>query len=162
MKHLKFLFLAVLAVAFIACDNDEPKDEGNNGNNGNNVTVNVTEGTYVGTVSVNQNDGTSYTQENVTVEILKTDDSTMTLTMKKVKFAERMPITLDMVIAGIATESTADEMKITGDSIIPVAMGGPFPQYTVTGFEGKVTNEAISCSMKCGEYPLTFSGVVQK
>lgn len=155
MKHLKFLFLAVLAIAFIACDKDkDPKKE--------DKTLDVTEGTYVGVVSIDQNDGTFYTQDSIKVEVLKTDDNTITLTMRKVKFAERMPMTLDMTIAGVITESTASEILMSGENIIPTAMGGKFPEYTITALDGKLTSESISFSMMCGVYPLTYSGVSQK
>jgi hypothetical protein len=52
------------------------------------------------------------------------------------------------------------DYTLAGDGIIPIAMGGPFPQYTITGFEGSIDKEGetFTFSMTCGTHPVTFAG----
>ena len=83
--------------------------------------------------------------------------------MMKVKFAEEMPLTLDMTVSGINYTSSGTKTLISGDQIVPTAMGGEFPAYTITGMSGEITNEGnIRFSMKCGTFPLSFEGTARK
>ena len=117
---------------------------------------------YIGKLTVNQNDGSVFEQENVEINIDIADDNTMKIIMNQVKFAEGMGIKLDMTIEGIETLETDSGLSISGDNIIPTAMNGiEFPQYIITEMEGEVTTQNITFSMMCGEFPLTFSGSVK-
>jgi hypothetical protein len=79
--------------------------------------------------------------------------------MYKVKFASGMPIKLDMVVEGVDYESyNTDCYTISGDGIVPYAMGGPFEKFTITNLIGAITNKTFSMSFMCGEYPVTYEG----
>jgi hypothetical protein len=153
MKNLKMLFLATMALCFVACDKDDPDP------------VEIPDGAYIGTLSVDQNDGTFYTQENVVVDFEILPDNTATVVMKQVKFSSRMPIVLNMQIAGILAEkpladiSSIQSLGLSGNNIVPTSDGTPYDRYTITHLTGNVTLGSFQISMKCGDYPLTFSGL---
>ena len=148
MNKLRLLLLALMSLTLVACENGE-----------NNALPSKPDNTecYTGTLTVDQNDGTVYTQENVKIdyEIL---DSKLNFVMYKVKFADNMPIKLDMVVEGVDCIGAVGHYILAGDNIIPYAMGGPFEKYTITNLAGLITNEAMTLSFTCGDYPVTFSG----
>lgn len=157
MKTFKIVLLTVITfLSFAACDNDEPKNEPAE------QETETKTATYIGLLSVDQNDGTFYEQKNTEITTEITENNTLNFTMLKVKFSERMPITLDMTVSGIGVEKTENGLILSGNNIIPNAMGGEFPNYTMTNIIGTITDEKFEISMMCGTYPLTFSGVVQK
>ncbi len=148
MKTLRFLLLSLVSLAFVACENGEnnalpPKPDDKE--------------CYTGTMTVDQNDGTMYTQDEVQVdyEIL---DGKLNFVMYKVKFAEGMPIKLDMVVEGVDCIGAAGHYVLAGNSIVPYAMGGPFEKYTITNLSGLITNGTMTLSFMCGEYPVTYCG----
>lgn len=148
MNRLRFFLLALLSLAFVACENGE----------NNTLPSNPVEGEcYTGTMTVDQNDGTTYTQKEVEVdyEIL---DGKLNFVMYKVKFAEGMPIKLDMVVEGVDCSGEVGNYILAGNNIIPYAMGGPFEKFTITNLSGLITNDTITLSFMCGEYPVTYSG----
>jgi len=150
MRKMKIVLLAALVVAaFVSCEKDEDQKE---------AVVEVVSETYVGSLSVNQNDGTFFTLDSVSVEVNPTDgDSTLNMIMRGVKFSSRMPVSLDMTVNGIAYTSTTTNVSLSGNNIIPIAMGGEFPDYTITNYVGTITDGVLSFSMVCGKYPLTFT-----
>lgn len=154
MKRLTSLWLftaALVCTLFSACSKDDPGTE---------PPGYVMDGAYVGTLKVNQNDGTFYIQENVSIEVTLGETS-LDIKMIQVSFSERMPIKLDMTIPGIATTETQSGFSLSGNDIIPLAMGGQFEQYKITGMTGSITPEIVSFSLMCGPYPLTFSGIAK-
>ena len=149
MKQLKFLMIAIIAISMSACEENVPADE----------EIIVKDGTYKGTLIVDQNDGTSHTQENVSV-IFESEENGATIKMLQVSFSPKMPVKLDMTIPKVVTASITEGLSLSGDNIIPLAMGGEFPQYTITEMTGQATPQTISFEMMCGTYPLTFSGTI--
>ena len=148
MKTLRFLLLSLVSLAFVACENGHnnalpPKPEKGE--------------CYTGTMTVDQNDGTFYTQSDVQVdyEIL---DGKLNFVMYKVKFAEGMPIKLDMVVEGVDCVGAVGYYVLTGNNIIPYAMGGLFEKFTITNLSGLITDDTMTLNFMCGEYPVTYSG----
>jgi len=141
--------IAIIAISMSACEEKEP--EGNE--------ISIEDGTYIGTLTVDQNDGTSHTQENVSV-VFELQEGGAVMKMLQVSFSPRMPLKLDMTIPNITAASTPEGLVLSGDNIIPLAMGGEFPAYTITGLTGEVTPQTILLEMMCGTYPLAFSGVI--
>lgn len=148
MKTLRFLLLSLVSLAFVACENGHnnalpPKPEKGE--------------CYTGTMTVDQNDGTFYTQSEVQVdyEIL---NGKLNFVMYKVKFAEGMPIKLDMVVEGVDCVGAAGHYVLAGNNIIPYAMGGLFEKFTITNLSGLITDDTMTLSFMCGEYPVTYSG----
>ena len=148
MKTLRFLLLSLVSLAFVACENGHnnalpPKPEKGE--------------CYTGTMTVDQNDGTFYTQSDVQVdyEIL---NGKLNFVMYKVKFAEGMPIKLDMVVEGVDCVGAVGHYVLAGNNIIPYAMGGLFEKFTITNLSGLITDDTMTLSFMCGEYPVTYSG----
>ncbi|GHT09812.1 hypothetical protein AGMMS4956_00140 [Bacteroidia bacterium] len=121
--------------------------------------ITMAEGGYIGWMSVDQNDSTFYTQDSVVVLCNKANNFAK-ITMQKVKFAEAMPA-LDITIDSIGAADIPYSIILVGNNIVPKAMGGPFPQYTITDLVGIVTADSLSFSMKCGSFPLTYQGKVK-
>ena len=149
MKQLKFLLIITIAVLTGACEEKEPAND----------PVTVEGGTYIGTLTVDQNDGIFYTQDNVSIT-LEVEENSATIKMQQVSFASGMPVKLDMTIPSITAIAVPEGLLLNGDGIVPLAMGGEFPAYTIKGMTGEVTPETIYLNMMCGVYPLTFSGTI--
>lgn len=148
MKLFKSLLsVACAALCMVACDNEDnktpqkPKPKG-----------------YVGELSVDQTDGTFFKQQGVSVRYGINDDHTIDIYMYRVQFAEAMPVKLDMTIPGVECNAVDGRTELSGERIIPLAMGGEFPRYTITGLRGTLTDSELHLSMTCGEFPLTYSG----
>ena len=149
MNKLRLLFsIALISLAFVSCENGDnnalpPKPEKGE--------------YYIGTMVVDQNDGTFYTQDDVQVDYEILDDK-LNFVMYKVKFADAMPIKLDMVVEGVDCIGAVGHYVLAGDNIIPYAMGGPFEKFTITNLVGVITDHTMTLSFMCGEYPVTYSG----
>lgn len=139
--------MAMVALSITACNKTE--DE--------NPNVPVKDGSYTGTLTVDQTDGTIYTQQNVGVTFQLIDGKAQ-IKMSQVAFSAQMPVKLDMTIPGITTAEDPKGIAISGDNIVPQAMGGDFPQYTIKQMKGEATPTNISFTMVCGTFPLTFTG----
>ena len=148
MKTLRFLLLSLVSLAFVACENGD-----------NNALPSKPEKgeCYTGTMTVDQNDGTFYTQDDVKVdyEIL---NGKLNFVMYKVKFANGMPIKLDMVVEGVDCIGAVGHYVLAGNNIVPYAMGGPFEQFTITNLVGAITDDTMTLGFMCGEYPVTYEG----
>ena len=152
MKQL-FTVLIAAGMMFVACDKNDDKNE---------TPETLTNQTYVGTLTVDQTDGTTYTQENVTVGFAITDTAGMVLTLNQVSFSERMPVKIDMTIPHIEYTANGANYNLSGNNIVPLAMGGEFPKYTITNLSGTIVDGALSVSMNCGGFPIKFSGSASK
>ena len=132
----------------VACEN------GNNNDLPNNP---VEQKCYKGTMVVDQNDGTFYTQEDVEVDF-EIKDGKLNFVMYQVKFAKGMPLKLDMVVEGADYVDNDGSYTISGDGIVPYAMGGPFEKFTITNLNGTITDTEFEMEFMCGEYPVTYAG----
>ena len=148
MKLTK-MFVGALSLLMLAtaCENGHNNDLPNNPDNT----------CYIGTMNVDQNDGTVYTQDDVEVDY-EIKDGKLNFAMYKVKFASGMPVKLDMVVEGADYVETASGYSLSGNNLIPYAMGGPFEKVTITNLKGEITNNTMELSFMCGEYPVTYSG----
>lgn len=153
MKAIKFLLSALCAVTLLAsCEEqetptptpDEPAAD--------------TAGKFLGTMNVDQTDGTFFTQESLEVEFEVVDATTLTIKMNQAQFAAAMPLKLDMTIEGVSYTLSGERYTLTGDNIVPIAMNGPFPQYTITALTGTIDTESMTLSFNCGKYPVEYHG----
>lgn len=147
MKH--FFYLMLSALLFVACENGE-----------NNHLPNkpAEKGCYAGTMNVDQNDGTMYTQKDVEVDYELYGDDKLNFVMYNVKFAKGMPLKLDMVVEGVSYTEEDGVYTLSGEGIVPYAMGGPFEKFTLTRLVGTITDNKMTLSFLCGEYPVTYEG----
>ena len=125
----------------------------------NNLPTKPVEECYIGPLSVDQNDGTFYYQSNVKTTYEISAEGRLSFAMYNVKFAEGMPIKLNMFVDGVAFIEEDGQYTLSGNGLVPYAMGGPFEKFTITNLTGTLTEESFSLEFLCGEYPVTYSGV---
>lgn len=152
MKKTIYLMLAFAAV-FAGCDKSEKENE---------EPVNVLKSTdYSGTLTVNASSG-AFDTENVKVSYIATEKAdSASIILYQVKFSPRMPVSLDVTVPGIVVKKTAKGAILTCDSIVPLAMGGEFPNYTVKGFEGEIIDDELTFSLNFGSTPTSYQGKAQ-
>ena len=149
MKKLSIIFSILLSVVIsTSCTNGENNDLPQNPEDNS---------CYKGTMKVDQNDGTFYTQEAVEVDY-EIKNGKLNFVMYKVKFASGMPIKLDMVVEGVDCIGAFGHYVLAGNGIVPYAMGGPFEKFTITNLTGEITNDTMTLNFMCGEYPVTYDG----
>ena len=152
MKKTVFI-LAAMAAVLVSCDkteNDDVKQE-------DVVTVSNDTVFYSGTLLANASSGDCQTPDTkISINPSDKADST-SITIFKAKLAQRMPA-MDIIIPGITVQKNGDVTVLSADSTIPLAMGNPFPNYTVTEFEGEILNDEITFSLKFGSTPTSYSG----
>lgn len=149
MRLLKSLLTIVsIALLSLSCENGDNNDLPNNP---------VDSKCYKGTMTVDQNDGTFYTQSDVEVDY-ETRNGKLNFVMYKVKFANGMPIKLDMVVEGVDYVEIDGIYTLSGDNIVPYAMGGPFEKFTITQLEGTISEGEITLEFMCGEHFVEYSG----
>ena len=123
MRTMRILFsLLLAAVLFASCGGDIFEDV--------KVDEDGSAKIFVGDVVVDNNDGTTFTKESVEVAYALNENGTMTIFMKKVKFASLMPA-INMEIPGVTIVGEEPNMTLSGDSIVPIAMGGEFKKFTI-------------------------------
>lgn len=150
MKFLKaFLFAAVLVVA-AACSKNEPVK----------IIETPTETVYSGTMTVVA-DGKDNVSENVKVNVSFQEDGTATIIFNKVKFVPQMPVSLDVTVPGVTCEISKNEIILSGNDIVPLAMGMPYEKYKVTSLSGKITAGKLTVSLNFGGYATSYAGDAQ-
>ena len=150
--QFKHMLLALAALAAIGCNKNNPEE-----------TAGPKEGAYVGTVTVNSTSGEVFDNENIEVSFTPSEDGkTATLVMYQIKFTPRMPMTLDVTIPDVNITAEGQDIKLECAEVVPLAMGGPFPNYTVTDLTGKISGGKLTFSLNFGATPTSFSGSIKK
>ncbi len=153
MKKTVFI-LAAMAAVLVSCDNEETD---NIKQEEDVVTVNSDSVFYSGTLLANASSGDCQTPDTkISINPSDKADST-SITIFKAKLANRMPA-MDITIPGITVQKNGNVTLISTESSVPLAMGNPFPNYTVTEFEGEILNDEITFSLKFGSTPTSYSG----
>lgn len=148
MKLLNAFLIAAISVVAAACSKNEP------------VTIIETpaETVYSGTMTVVAG-GKDNVSENVNVNLQ--DDGTATIIFNKVKFVPQMPVSLDVTVPGVTCETRENEIILSGDDIVPLAMGMPYAKYNVTSLNGKITAGKLTVSLNFGEFATSYVGDAQ-
>lgn len=147
-----------MAAVLVSCDNEETD---NIKQEEDVVAVNSDSVFYSGTLLANASSGDCQTPDTkISINPSDKADST-SITIFKAKLAQRMPA-MDIIIPGITVQKNGDVTILSADSTIPLAMGNPFPNYTVTEFEGEILNDEITFSLKFGSTPTSYSGQLLK
>jgi hypothetical protein len=145
---MKIIYAILPLLLLVACKNGD----------NNNLPSKPAGGDYIGTMVVDQNDGSFYEQDDVEVNYELREDGKLNFVMYKVKFASGMPLKLDMVVEGADYTENNGTYTISGDGLIPYAMGGPFEKFTITNLRGTITSESCTLDFICGEYPVSYNG----
>ena len=149
------MFLALMAAAALvlaaSCSKD---DEGEKELSGTMA--------FTGTVSV-----------TLGVSVNKTPDSRVSVTFSKdgkeaqldfygIQFVPAMP-PMDISIPSLLVEEKEGDILLKGDEIVPLALGGEYPKYTVYDFIGRIdSNKELVFSLLFGTTPTSFEGVYSK
>ena len=149
--QFKHMFLALATLAAIGCNKNTPEE-----------TAGPKEGSYVGTVTVNSTSGEVFDNENIEVSFTPSKDGkTATLVMYQIKFTPKMPMKLDVTIPDVNISAEGEDIKLACAEVVPLAMGGPFPNYTVTDLTGKISGDNLTFSLNFGATPTSFSGSIK-
>ena len=150
MKKTIYLLLAFAAV-LVSCEKTEKED-----------VVIAVNGDYIGTLTVNSQE-TDYETDSVKVSFQPNEaGDSASITLYQVRFVPQMPVTIDITVPGISVENTENGALLSCVQSIPLAMGGEYPRYTVTGFQGEVKGEEITFSLVFGSYPTSYRGRLQE
>ena len=146
----KFFFAALVAMTLIGCDKAEPETP---------IVPEVSD--YKGTVTV-MYQGSPFNNENIAVNFTPAEDGkTATITIYQIRFVPQMPVTIDVTIPDVALTSTKDGFQLACDNVIPLAMGGEYPRYTVTDLTGTLKDDELTFSLNFGATPTSFKGTRQ-
>ena len=152
------MILAAMAAVLVSCDKAETDDVKQE-----EVIETVSSDTvfYSGTLLANASSGDCQTPDTkISINPSVKADSA-SITIFKAKLANRMPA-MDITIPGITVQKNGNVTLISTESSVPLAMGNPFPNYTVTEFEGEILNDEITFSLKFGSTPTSYSGQLLK
>lgn len=146
MKTIR-LFAFLLGLLLVGCGEETP------------VTPFVPEESdYVGTVTVIYQDA-PFDNEDISVNFTPSEDGkTASITLHQIRFVPQMPVTIDVTIPDIILKSTTEKVILTCEKAIPLAMGGEYPRYTVTGLQGEIIDKEMTFSLRFGDYPTSFKG----
>lgn len=142
--------MVAIAAILVSCDKTEKQDE---------EPVNLLESTdYSGTLTVNTSSGVFGTDSvKVSFNVTEKADSA-SITLFQVKFTPRMPVTLDVTVPDIVVAKTEKGAVLTCERVVPLAMGGEFPNHTVTDFEGEIVDDELTFSLNFGATPTLYQG----
>lgn len=141
------LFAALLGVLLVSCGKETPA-----------MPLVPEESDYVGTVTVIYQE-TPFDNENISVNFTPAEDGqTGSITLHQIRFVPQMPVTIDVTIPDIRLQSTPEKILLSCERTIPLAMGGEYPRYTVTGLQGEIAGQELTFSLNFGDYPTSFKG----
>lgn len=146
MKRIVTLLTAA-AVLLSSCGKEEPEQT-------------LEPAVYSGLFSIENSDGSVHTTEDVKADYTVQPDQTVDLILYGVSFSPKMPLKLDVTIPGITSETRNSVMTVSGDEIIPLAMGGPFERYIVKGLSGTIDKDRMELQMTIGGCASSYSGAV--
>ena len=72
-----------------------------------------------------------------------------------------MPVSLDVTVPGVKCECRENEIILSGNDIVPLAMGMPYAKYNVTSLSGKITAGKLTVSLNFGEFATSYAGDAQ-
>lgn len=148
MKHLRFL-LILIAVAVSCGKKDGPSQP-----------APIVEDEYLGTVTVLFR-GEYVDTENIKVTFAHSQGGkTADLTIYDIRFVPEMPVTITTTIPSVTVEMDGNILRFSGENIVPLALNGEYPQYTVTGLAGTIDDGNIDFRLNFGSIPTSYSGKI--
>lgn len=150
MKLLNAFLIAAVSVVAAACSKNEPVK----------IIETPAETVYSGTMTVVAG-GKDNVSENVKVNVNLQEDGTATIIFNKVKFVPQMPVSLDVTVPGVKYEVRENEIILSGNDIVPLAMGMPYAKYKVTSLSGKIIAGKLNISLNFGEFATSYVGDAQ-
>ena len=152
MKKSILIMFALTAI-LVSCDKSEKENE-------EQVTV-LKSTDYSGTLTVNASTG-AFDTDSVKVSYIATEKAdSASIILYQVKFSPRMPLSLDVTVPGLVVRKTEKGAVLNCDSVVPLALGGEYPNYTVKGFEGEIIDDELTFSLNFGSTPTSYQGKAQ-
>ena len=113
--------------------------------------------TYTGTLTVN---GDAYVKEDADCEITFAESGDkLTLNIYKVKFAEGMPVTIDLSVPGIDCSTENGKTIFSGSDIVPMMGVAPAEAYKFSTITGSIENSTLDFRAALTRGSFTFTGV---
>ncbi|MBP3269370.1 MAG: hypothetical protein J6L98_01700 [Bacteroidales bacterium] len=113
---------------------------------------------YTGTVSVTYQ-GSPFDTDDIEVNFTPSEDGkTASIVIYQIKFVPQMPVKIDVTIPDINVSVTGNVLTLSKDQVIPLALGGEYPRYTVSDLQGKIEGEELTFSLKFGDVPTSYKG----
>lgn len=152
----KLLLVLMLCTFAVACT-----EENDDSTNNQPTTEQTSSKTFIGRITVGEGSG-AFSEDSINIETSTLVSGKINAKLLQVKFAQAMPLKLDMEINGIDYVKENDgTYTLTGNNIVPIAMGGEFPAYTITNLNGRIIDSIFTLSMTCGSYPVNYEGVLK-
>ena len=113
--------------------------------------------TYTGRLIVNNG---AYIKENADCEITFAENGNkLTLNINSVKFAEAMPVTINLSVPEIPCATENGKTIFSGNDIVPMIGVAPAEAYTFSTITGSIENSALEFSAKMTKGSFSFTGV---
>lgn len=78
--------------------------------------------------------------------------------MNQIRFVPQMPVTIDVTVPGVTLQPGEKDIVLTCVEVVPKALGGDYPRYTVTNLTGKIVGNELTFSLNFGSYPTSYRG----
>ena len=98
----------------------------------------------------------NFKKENTVCIVRGINDSKLSLDIYKVKFAENMPVEINITIPDIPINHK--DGTFSGDTIVPLIGVAPAPAYTFSKIEGCLTDSTLTFSATLTRGTFSFSG----
>ena len=145
--NMRNILLTAVALVILGC-----------GKTGSEEPITPKEGAYTGTVSVAY-DGSTFDNENIKVDFMPAaDGKTADIVLNQIRFVPQMPVTIDVTIPDVTLQADEKEIVLSCARVVPLALGGEYPRYTVTDLKGKILGDEMTFSLKFGDSPTSFRG----
>lgn len=151
LKRLCYIIFICCCVVLISCSEDTERGVEHSNERDNSAIV------YQGKITMS--DG--FEQNSVKVDITYLNDSLMTIRLFQVRFAENMPISIDMEWRKLAYTTNDNKQIFSADSIIPFTLGGYLEAFTCYNVNGYTDNDSLIFSFYCKGETASFYGVKQ-
>lgn len=151
---MKKFFLVLAALSLLACSKESSKPE---------LIIDPIEREffYKGTVSVIFQDN-PFDNENIEVCVnLSEDLKTASIEILQIQFVPQMPVKIDITIPDVELTLSEDGILLACNDVVPLALNGEFPQYTVTNLTGIMKVSTLDFSLNFGNFPTSFSGTIK-
>ena len=146
----KLILIASMLLAVAGCSKSNVNEE----------KVSPRSSVYSGSLNVVAG-GKDNVTEGVEVNADIDKDGVLTLVFHKVKFVPQMPVSLDVTVPGVTCETRENEIILSGNDIVPLAMGMPYEKYKVTSLSGKIIAGKLTISLNFGGFATSYAGDAQ-
>lgn len=115
-------------------------------------------GSYTGTVTVVYQ-GSDFDNENIKVDFIPSaDGKTADIVLNQIRFVPNMPVQIDVTVPDVTLQADEKVIVLSCARVVPLALGGEYPRYTVTDLKGNIVGDEMTFSLKFGDSPTSFRG----